>query len=66
MLTTTGIVIMTAYTVGMLYSVVYDKTRRPWHSCVGHRSEGAYYSTFESPYGERIEEYIGIRTTIYF
>jgi len=29
MLTTTGIVIMTAYTVGMLYSVVYDKTRRP-------------------------------------
>ena len=29
MLTTTGAVIMTAYTVGMLYSVVYDKTRRP-------------------------------------
>ena len=29
MLTTTGILIMTAYTVGMLYSVVYDKTRRP-------------------------------------
>jgi len=29
MLTTTGIVIMTAYTVGMLYSVVYDKLRTP-------------------------------------
>ena len=29
MLTPIGIVIMTAYTVGMLYSVVYDKTRRP-------------------------------------
>lgn len=29
MLTTTGVLIMTAYTVGMLYSVVYDKTRRP-------------------------------------
>ena len=29
MLTTTGIVIMTAYTVGMLYSVVYDKMRTP-------------------------------------
>jgi hypothetical protein len=29
MLTTTGIVIMTLYTVGMLYSVVYDKLRTP-------------------------------------
>jgi len=29
MLTTTGILIMTAYTVGMLYSVVYDKMRTP-------------------------------------
>ena len=29
MLTTTGIIIMTAYTVGMLYSVVYDKLRTP-------------------------------------
>jgi hypothetical protein len=29
MLTTTGILIMTAYTVGMLYSVVYDKLRTP-------------------------------------
>ena len=29
MLTTTGIIIMTAYTVGMLYSVVYDKMRTP-------------------------------------
>ena len=29
MLTPIGIIIMTAYTVGMLYSVVYDKTRRP-------------------------------------
>ena len=28
MLTTTGIIIMTAYTVGMLYSVVNDTTRR--------------------------------------
>jgi|TARA_R110000868_G_scaffold385607_1_gene653557 hypothetical protein len=28
MLTTTGIIIMTAYTVGMLYSVVYDTTRK--------------------------------------
>ena len=29
MLTTTGIIIMTAYTVGMLYSVVYDNMRTP-------------------------------------
>ena len=29
MLTTTGIIIMTAYTVGMLYSVVNDKLRTP-------------------------------------
>ena len=29
MLTTTGIIIMTAYTVTMLYSVVYDKLRTP-------------------------------------
>jgi hypothetical protein len=29
MLTTTGILMMTAYTVGMLYSVVYDKLRTP-------------------------------------
>ncbi len=29
MLTTTGILIMTAYTVGMLYSVVSDKLRTP-------------------------------------
>jgi hypothetical protein len=28
MLTTTGIIIMTAYTVGMLYSVVNDTTRK--------------------------------------
>ena len=29
MLTPIGIIIMTAYTVGMLYSVVYDKMRTP-------------------------------------
>jgi len=29
MLTTTGIIIMTGYTVAMLYSVVYDKLRTP-------------------------------------
>ena len=29
MLTTTGIIIMTAYTVGMLYSVVNDRLRTP-------------------------------------
>ena len=29
MLTTTGIIIMTGYTVTMLYSVVYDKLRTP-------------------------------------
>jgi uncharacterized protein (DUF58 family) len=29
MLTTTGIIIMTAYTVGMLYSIVNDTTRKP-------------------------------------
>ena len=29
MLTTTGIIIMTGYTVTMLYSVVYDKMRTP-------------------------------------
>ena len=29
MLTTTGVLIMTGYTIAMLWSIVYDKTRRP-------------------------------------